>query len=201
VSAISANIDRFKEITFGSSIDIKTSESKFSGYIKEFRWWKKVRSQFQIMNFKNVALTEIGDFSPPNQILAYWKLDEKRTDTKFFDFASGNTVFYEPAVTLGKPLADIVEMREIYLKMCPEGTYVVYNETLGFFNCTECHPQCKNCNGDSNLNCTSCVSPYKLLETEQKCIATLECPPGYYQDINKNCWPCHPYCSVCYGND
>jgi hypothetical protein len=27
------------------------------------------------------------------------------------------------------------------------------------------------------------------------------CPKGYYTDENKNCWPCHPYCKVCYSND
>lgn len=44
VSAITNEIVKFKEITFGSSVDIKTSESKFNGHIKEFRWWQKTRS-------------------------------------------------------------------------------------------------------------------------------------------------------------
>lgn len=46
VAAITADIVKFKEITLGSSVDIKTSESKFNGYVKEFRWWKKPRSKF-----------------------------------------------------------------------------------------------------------------------------------------------------------
>jgi len=66
VAAITSNIERFREITFGSSIEIKTSESKFNGYIREFRWWKKARSQFQFLNYKNVGLQDLVDFSPPN---------------------------------------------------------------------------------------------------------------------------------------
>ena len=46
VGIISADILAFKEITFGGSIDMKTSESKFTGYVKEFRWWKVARTQF-----------------------------------------------------------------------------------------------------------------------------------------------------------
>lgn len=66
VSLISSNVMKFKEISFGSSIDAKTSESKFNGYLKEFRWWKKVRNSFQISNFKNTYLEDLKDFNPPN---------------------------------------------------------------------------------------------------------------------------------------
>ena len=44
ISAITMQIFKFKEITFGSSIDIKTTENKFTGYVKEFRWWNNTRS-------------------------------------------------------------------------------------------------------------------------------------------------------------
>lgn len=44
VSIISADILGFREITFGGSIELKTSESKFVGYVKEFRWWKIART-------------------------------------------------------------------------------------------------------------------------------------------------------------
>ena len=43
---------------------MKTSESRFNGYIREFRWWKKPRSQFQFANFKNIAITDLDYFSP-----------------------------------------------------------------------------------------------------------------------------------------
>jgi hypothetical protein len=44
MSIITADIIKFKEITFGFSIEAKTSESKFTGYVKEFRWWNSYRT-------------------------------------------------------------------------------------------------------------------------------------------------------------
>ncbi|TNV75036.1 hypothetical protein FGO68_gene6423 [Halteria grandinella] len=200
VATIATNIQKFKEVSFGTSVDIKTSESRFNGYLKEFRWWKKTRSQFQITKFRFTAITTLSDFNPPNELLAYWKFDEKRSQTSFIDFASKGSLSYDPTPT-GFKLADLMEMREIYLKMCPEGTFIYFNETLGYYNCTACHESCGNCDAETSTSCTSCISPYKLLETEQKCIITADCPAGYYQDANKNCWPCHPYCTDCYGGD
>ena len=46
MNIITADIIRFKEITFGFSTEAKTSESKFTGYVKEFRWWNMYRTQF-----------------------------------------------------------------------------------------------------------------------------------------------------------
>jgi len=46
ISIITADILKFKEITFGFSIEAKTSESKFTGYVKEFRWWNYFRRPF-----------------------------------------------------------------------------------------------------------------------------------------------------------
>ncbi len=46
ISSITADILKFKEITFGFSTEAKPSESKFTGYVKEFRWWNVVRSPF-----------------------------------------------------------------------------------------------------------------------------------------------------------
>ena len=166
VSSITGNIERFREITFGGSTEIKTSESRFNGHIREFRWWRRPRSRFQFMNFKNVDLSDITNISPPNELLAYWKLNEnRRTDTSIKDFASNNVVILDP-VTIGRTMTDIMDMREIYLKMCPEGSYIFFNETLNYFDCAPCHSECKNCNGPSNINCTACEPPYKLLETE-----------------------------------
>ena len=34
----------FTEIFFGNSSIIRTSELRFTGYIKEFRWWSNTRS-------------------------------------------------------------------------------------------------------------------------------------------------------------
>jgi hypothetical protein len=46
MSIITADVIKFKEITFGYSIDAKPSENKFTGYVKEFRWWNVYRSNF-----------------------------------------------------------------------------------------------------------------------------------------------------------
>ena len=106
---------------------MRSSESRFNGHIREFRWWRRPRSQFHFMNFKNVDLTDLRNFSPPNQLLAYWKLNEnRRTETLIRDFASNNTVILDP-VSLGRTMADIMDMREIYLRMCPEGTFIRFN--------------------------------------------------------------------------
>jgi hypothetical protein len=105
----------------------------------------------------------------------YFKFDEKKNQNSFIDFSSKGSYSYDPTPT-GFKLADMMEMREIYLKMCPEGTLIYFNDTLGYFNCTDCHPDCGNCNGLTNMNCTSCIAPYKLLETDQKCIINADCP-------------------------
>lgn len=76
-----------------------------------------------------------------------------------------------------------------------------FNETLNYFTCMKCHPDCQNCNGATNTSCTSCSPPFKLLVTEQKCIISLSCPKGYWMDKNQDCWPCHPYCADCYQSD
>ena len=85
----------------------------------------------------NVALTNINVFSPPNGLVAYWKLGEDRaTTTVFHDYASGGSLTYDPSI--GNPnlkLSSLMEMREIYLKFCPEATYTYWNDTLGFYDC------------------------------------------------------------------
>jgi proprotein convertase subtilisin/kexin type 5 len=89
-------------------------------------------------------------------------------------------------------------MREIFLKICPEGTYSSFNETLGFYDCTSCHELCKNCNGNSSSNCTECNFPYKLIQAEQICVIVEGCPNGYFQDSKTDsCQPCHDYCITC----
>jgi hypothetical protein len=88
--------------------------------------------------------------------LAYWRLDEKKNSLAFVDSAStNNKVTFDPVPAIGKTVGDLIEMREIYLKFCPEGTYMYFNETLGFYNCSACHPDCGNCNGPTNKSCTS----------------------------------------------
>lgn len=113
-----------------------------------------------------MALTSITSFQPPNSLIAYWKLNEDRTkDVIFKDFASGGTIVYDPT-TSGQSVSKLMEMREIYLVFCPEGSYSYWNDTLNYYSCNPCSVSCGNCNGPTEQNCTSCISPYKLLETD-----------------------------------
>lgn len=43
-SFITADIVKFMEITFGFSNYAVPSESKFTGYVRDFRWWNAARS-------------------------------------------------------------------------------------------------------------------------------------------------------------
>lgn len=75
-------------------------------------------------------------------MLAYWKLDEKKTDVGGFkDFASNGALTFDP-ISVGKSMSTLVEMREIYLKLCPEGSFVEYNDTLSYYVCTPCDADC-----------------------------------------------------------
>lgn len=63
----------------------------------------------------NVAFSTV-----PSNMIAYWRLDEKNdgTYTAFTDSVSLLT--FDPTPVL---LTSVVEMREIYLKICPESFY------------------------------------------------------------------------------
>ena len=66
-------------------------------------------------------------------MLSYWRLNEDRkTQTEFKD-SKTPSMTYNPMSNVAnpKPLSEIVEMREIYLKFCPEGTFGEFNETSG----------------------------------------------------------------------
>jgi hypothetical protein len=102
---------------------------------------------------------------------------------------------FTPTAPLTLPM--LVEMREIYLKICPEGFYGIFNETSNMAECMSCHESCKNCNGGTNTSCTECRNPFKLIEAEQKCIVVEGCPQGYYEDLKQDCQPCHEYCITC----
>jgi hypothetical protein len=77
---ISSNVERLKEINFGGTNFPTGFESRFNGYLKEFRWWNAYRTAFLIKNFMTVAFIEI-----PKTLFSYWRLDEKKTDTIYRD--------------------------------------------------------------------------------------------------------------------
>jgi hypothetical protein len=131
------------------------------------------------MNFKETAFT-----TAPTKMVAYWRLNEDRKNQVEFKDSKTPSLSYNPMSNVANPLAlkDVVEMREIYLKMCPEGTYGEFNETSGVQECYKCDPSCMNCNGNTNTSCTDCNKPLKLIEAEQRCVDVLGCPEGYYED-------------------
>ena len=110
------------------------------------------------MNFKDISFT----VAPPD-MYAYWRLDEDRKTQTAFKESVRNDLF-TPIAPLTLP--GIVEMREIFLKICPEGFFGQFNETSNMAECIKCDDSCKNCNGATNTSCTECVSPYKLIEAE-----------------------------------
>ena len=78
------------------------------------------------MNFKDKSFT----VAPVNMV-AYWRLNEDRKTQIEFKDSKNIALTYNPMnhPTNPKFLSEIVEIREIYLKMCPEGTYGYFNET------------------------------------------------------------------------
>jgi hypothetical protein len=123
--------------------------------------------------------------------------------TTWYDSASlnGNTIYYDPTTsTPSYSLMSVVEMREIYLKLCPEGQYVTWDSFLGYYVCKSCDPLCKNCFDSTKNSCIDCNLPYKFLKQEYTCIIVAGCPVGYYEDPNTGlCEDCDPYCISCSG--
>ena len=59
VKYIATDVRKFEEVTFGTSISILATESIWVGFVKEFRWWNIARSNFEILHFMNVAISNI----------------------------------------------------------------------------------------------------------------------------------------------
>lgn len=139
-------------MTLGGTTNTSGSEVNFRGYIKEFRWWNYARSAFQINGFKNVAF-----ITAPYTLMAYWRLDEKNDGTSplFVDSAPNNSLSLNP--TLSSPsftVASRVNMSEIYLVICPEGSSTNWTASVGYYTCSPCNSLCFNCLGSTTNNCT-----------------------------------------------
>jgi len=121
----------------------------------------------------------------PSTLVAYWRLDEPNdgTATVFKDSSGNGTNYYDPT-TASPPftLQSVVQFREVYLLLCPEGQYTQWDSSLGYYTCLNCDSSCKGCNGTGPNNCTECNLPYKLLQQEQQCLIINTCPSGYYMD-------------------
>jgi hypothetical protein len=96
-------------------------------------------------------------------MFVYWRLDEDRKTATSFKESVKNAQFTPPNPLT---LPSLIEMREIFLKICPEGFFGRFNETINMAECIKCDSNCKNCNGVTNTSCTECVYPFKLIEAE-----------------------------------
>jgi hypothetical protein len=129
--------------------------------LKEFRWWKNARSIFDIIGFRSISF----DSAHPN-LIAYWRLNEINDGTVsvFTDSAGAGTLTYNP--TSGTPstsVSDAMDFRELYLRICPEGSYPWFDSSLGYQVCLNCNPLCKNCIGPTTTDCVECHSPFRLI--------------------------------------
>ncbi|CAI2371721.1 unnamed protein product [Moneuplotes crassus] len=66
--------------------------------------------------------------------------------------------------------------------------------------CENCHSFCTNCYGELSTQCTACdIENRYTLVAPDTCIY-LECPDGfYYNNVTKDCQPCHETCQTCNG--
>ncbi|EAR95397.3 transmembrane protein, putative (macronuclear) [Tetrahymena thermophila SB210] len=94
---------------------------------------------------------------------------------------------------------------------CPSNKY----KNIQNQKCDLCDLSCLTCDGGSNQNCTSCsptlyfgnnqcfsscLTPYFSSTVTMQCV--LQCPGGYWGDVNspqRLCQPCNPQCDLCYG--
>lgn len=77
-------------------------ETNFVGRLKEFRWWKNARSNFDMIGFRQIRLPS----SLPN-LIAYWRFEEINDGaiTVFTDSAGAATLTHNP--TTGTPSTSV----------------------------------------------------------------------------------------------
>ncbi|CDW88093.1 neurohypophysial n-terminal domain containing protein [Stylonychia lemnae] len=190
------NLMKPQEMILGGSNDLQPQETNFDGYIKEFRLWKIVRSSYQIKHFRTVSFTK----APP-EMIAYWRLDNKNdgSTSVFSEATSSGVTNYDPRPI--HKIQDLVELREIYLKLCAEGSYSYFNDILGYQSCLPCNKMCKNCIGKTSSHCIECNLPYKLIKEEFICKIVDYCPEGEYMDkVLGLCFKCNINCKACFGD-
>ena len=118
-------------------------------------------------------------------LVAYWRLDEKNDGTviTFKDKGLNSTLVMNP--TLESPaytVASRMNMSEIYLKICPEGSYSKMNTLFGYYECLPCNSLCATCIESNTTSCTSCNSPYVFLKDQMTCVIVTDCEDGLYLD-------------------
>eukprot|EP00347_Sterkiella_histriomuscorum_P014884 403359155 len=193
---ITSNVQLPNEVSLGGTKDPRGSEQNFVGYIKEFRLWQIARTVFQLQHFKYVQF-----HNPLDSMLAYWRLDEINDGTVvlFKDSSQPQTLTFNPSTsTLAKSVQQMMEFREVILKICSEGFYPKYNEVTEFTECLPCNSSCKNCIAPDGNKCSDCLEPLKLLQDEMICIIVESCPDEFFQDPETGlCMKCNPFCKAC----
>lgn len=99
-------------------------------------------------------------------MVAYWRLNEINDGTMnvFTDSAGAGTLTYNPTyATPPISVLNAMDFRELFLRICPEGQYSIFDENLGYQVCRNCHSLCKNCVGPGTKDCGECFSPYRLI--------------------------------------
>ncbi|CDW89849.1 neurohypophysial n-terminal domain containing protein [Stylonychia lemnae] len=193
---IAMDVIKPTELVFGSSKTLLGQEKNFNGYIKEFRLWKKYRSDFEIKHLRYVTF-----LVPSTDLIAYWKLNEKNDGTvsMFKDSSIPGTNNQDSMISIEPNIIqDLVEFKEVYHLICSDGFYQKFNITAGYYQCYSCDPLCKNCIGPLNTQCSECYPPFKLLQEEMTCQIIESCPQGYYMDPeNGLCFKCQQFCDIC----
>ncbi|CDW88931.1 neurohypophysial n-terminal domain containing protein [Stylonychia lemnae] len=184
------------ELVFGSSKALLGQEKNFNGYVKEFRLWKKYRSEFEIKHLRYVTF-QISSLD----LIAYWKLNEKNDGTVsvFLDSSQPGSNSQDPMMSIEPNIIqNLVEFKEVYHLICSDGYYQKFNETAGYYQCYSCDPLCKNCIGPLNTQCSECYPPFKLLQEEMACQIIETCPNGYFMDPDNGlCFKCQQFCDIC----
>lgn len=70
---------------------------------------------------------------------------------------------------------------------CPSGYYADKENKI----CSQCSPECLECDGNSASDCTSCID----LLHDQKCVS--KCPEGFFANSQMKCEACSDDCLTC----
>ena len=75
-------------------------------------------------------------------MLAYWRLNEINDGTvaSFKDSSQPGTLLFNPlSGALAKTVQQMMEFREVYLRICPEGTFAKFNDKKDYVECLACN--------------------------------------------------------------
>jgi hypothetical protein len=158
-SVISSGIVPITDVTIGYTSDPQGLETYFSGFVKEFKWWNEVRTDFEIKHFRWQQIT-LGD----PRILVSYSMDEANTDFLYSDrgpYAESYTVNPMWTMTSQSYFAPFT------INFCEAEFYSFYNPLYLMYECLPCSADCFECDGPDTDDCISCQPNYVLLENKQ----------------------------------